>query len=211
MRIPARKNISRPNIEDPLPFYYMPIVKIPYLKRLQIAIDLMGHKRFERILEIGYGSGIFLPELSQRTGLLCAIDTHQNIAMVRNMLRRESIKAKLYVGTIHNLPFRDNMFDCVVSISVLEHITDLNRAIREICRTTREEGTAIIGFPVKNWLTHFLLSLIGFDDKKIHPSSHMDILREVENIFHIEKIQRYPAFLPNCFSLYIVVRCQKIK
>lgn len=54
-------------------YYDRPFTLWSYGSRLRIAADLLGQGPYDSLLEVGYGSGIFLPELARRTRRLSAI------------------------------------------------------------------------------------------------------------------------------------------
>ena len=47
-------------------------------------------------------------------------------------------------GDMLHLPFRDNCFDKVVSVTALEFIEDANRAVSELFRVTRPGGLVVV-------------------------------------------------------------------
>ena len=96
-------------------------------------------------------------------------------------------------------------------MSVLEHISDLDRPIKEIARVLKENGHAIIGFPVKNFIMHQFFKIIKFDDEKDHPSHHRDIYNALKRNFNVEKIVIFPSFLKIDHALYVVCSCKKNK
>ena len=129
MKLPDRKNIFATNLEDPLKYYYLPILGSLFRKRLEVGLRLLGTGKFSRILEIGYGSGILFPELQRRSSLIVGVDTHHHPELVREMMRREGIDAVLGIGDILHLSFIDGSFDALVCLSVLEHVADLEQAL----------------------------------------------------------------------------------
>jgi SAM-dependent methyltransferase len=50
-------------------------------------------------------------------------------------------------GDAHRLPFADGCFDVVLACDVLEHLADDRRAIRELRRVLRPEGTLVATVP----------------------------------------------------------------
>lgn len=168
---------------------------------------LSGH--YANLLEIGYGSGILFPELASRSKNLYGVDTHEQNKLVEEMMDKEGIKAELVTGNILHLPYEDGKFDGVVCLSVLEHIADLEQAVAEIKRVLSAEGTAVIGFPVKNKITDFLFRLVGFDHSKHHVSNHHIIVDKLRQHLTVETEVRFPSLLPLDYSLYEVVKCRK--
>jgi SAM-dependent methyltransferase len=206
IRLPARERISPTNEEDPLQYYYSPLTGYVYTRRLELACELLGAGPFERLLEIGYGSGIFLPELSQHSRHLVAVDVHRQFDQVYAMLEAEGVEADLHHGDVRSLPFKDGEFDAVVCISVLEHLVDLDVAFGEISRVLRPQGVVVTGFPVRNSITNAFYRIVGHDPAAIHPSSHQDILAANRANLEMDEWVRFPRFLPVDLSLYIVCR-----
>ncbi len=211
IRLPAREHISPTNDEDPLPYYYFPPTRYIYARRLELACELLGDGPFENLLEIGYGSGILLPELSQRCKRLVAVDIHQQLDRVRAMLKAERVEASLHCGDVRSLPFPETEFDAVVCISVLEHLVDLDAAVVEICRVLRPQGVAVMAFPVRNSFTSAFYRLVGHDPANLHPSSHRDILAALRAGLDLEESVCFPRWLPLHLSLYVACRCRAFK
>jgi len=186
--------------------YFKPIQKIPYLKRLKMAIDLINSQTYDNFLEIGFGSGILLPELASRTKKLTAIDQHNYIEIVKDIIKTKNVQADLLKADILNMPFPDNTFDGILCLSVLEFIKDTPQAIKEIKRVARPKAKIVIGSPVLNFLTDFCYKTIGYKrHSQIHKSDHKTIIDNIKNNFRVSKIKTYPAFLPLNLSLFFVL------
>jgi ubiquinone/menaquinone biosynthesis C-methylase UbiE len=150
-------------------------------------------------LDIGCGTGIILPELTRRTGgEIWAIDVFLQEHSLKEMMRLEGISAHLAAADLLNLPYKDDFFDAVLLISVLEHIEDLAGAIEEIHRVTKPGGTVVAGFPTKNTITDKLLGgSTGF-----HVSTHRQIIEVLKRKLESFKVVSFPGFLPLDWSLY---------
>lgn len=212
IQIPDKKNIQTTNQEDPLRYYYLPIIGNLYLKRLQMVVNMIGLERKSKVLEIGYGSGILFLELNKRFNKIYGIDIHNKIDLVETMLKAEGLSATLEVGNILNLPYSDEDFDCVVCISVLEHIAglDLEKAISEIYRVLKVGGIAIVGFPKVGKIMNFLFKMIGAKDiKKHHVSGVEEIMATLEKRLTIDEVKTFPKFLSVSQALYITCKCIK--
>src|SRR5256885_8500952 len=64
--LPPRGTLNPNSDVDPLRYYYTPVVGKIFTSRLQIGLDLID-RRFRRLLEIGYGSGLLMPSLARMT------------------------------------------------------------------------------------------------------------------------------------------------
>ena len=68
---------------------------------------------------------------------------------------------------IRNLPFEDNSFDLVYTMGTIEHIDEYQDALREVHRTLKPGGKAIVGVPHK-WnifLRPVMVSVLDLFDK----------------------------------------------
>ncbi len=210
MKLPDRKNVFATNMEDPLKYYFLPVLGAIFRKRLEFGLRLLGEGPFSRVIEIGYGSGILFPELSDRSDLVFGVDNHRNPELVKEMMKREKLEAELAVGDILNLSFDKDSFDAVVCLSVLEHIDDLTGAVAEIDRILKPGGRAVLGFPTNNRIMMTMLTMIGAPciDKR-HISGPGKIKAAVETRMTILDENWFPSILPREYSLYITLQAVK--
>jgi ubiquinone/menaquinone biosynthesis C-methylase UbiE len=204
--------IARPDQRDyTLKRYFTLFQKIPYLARFKMAVRIMGREKFNNFLDIGVGSGIFIPDLAKRTNNFYGIDIHPEIKLVKEIIRVKKIPAQIIEADIFKLPFPDNYFDGILCLSVLEFISDINQAIAEIKRVCKTDGTIIIGAPIVNPLTNFIYNnIIKFKShSKLHQSDDKKIMEEIKKQLKIEKLIYYPSFFPANFSLFFLAKAKK--
>src|SRR4051794_34678989 len=91
--LPPRELVPKPDPDDPVDYYYKPLTAPIYRARLRLAACLLGGRRYGSLLEVGYGSGIFLPELAHRCDHLAGIDLHGGAGRVSEMLARLELTA----------------------------------------------------------------------------------------------------------------------
>jgi SAM-dependent methyltransferase len=208
LRLPSRDRMIMTNDDDPIDYYYKPLTGWLYRRRLEIGLTLLGDGHRQRILEIGYGSGILLPTLAERCDELSAVDIHENTAPVEEMLIAEGVQAHLVVGSVLHLDFPDMRFDAVICLSVLEHLApaELAQALAEIRRVLRPGGEAVLGFPVRNAITGTFYKLVGFDPTELHPSGHRQILAAIQSALDESYVTWFPRWLPLDLALYMGVR-----
>ena len=107
------------------------------------------------------------------------------------------------------LPFKDEVFHTVLTTSVLEHFTDLEKVVAEIARIIKPGGSLLFLSPTENMFYRFGRWLFGF--KK--PEDHYYSAREIELVLktHLtSEVKRdFPiGFLP-LISLYRIGRFKK--
>ena len=170
-----------------------------------------GGGKGDSVLDAGCGCGILFYELQKIFSKLYGMDLRKDISVVKRCMEKDNISANLINGDIYNIPYRESSFDCVVSMSVLEHIKYLEGPINEIRRVLKDSGKFVCGFPVRNFLMHSFFKIVRFDDLKDHPSSHNSIMSTLKKSFYIDKIAIFPNFSKMDCCFYITCRCVKIK
>ncbi|HJN62361.1 MAG TPA: methyltransferase domain-containing protein [Candidatus Parcubacteria bacterium] len=118
-------------------------------------------------------------------------------------------------GSVLQIPFADNFFDSIISVSTMEHIAkldkdySLDKTFSEIKRVLEPGGVVILSCPVRNIITDYFYKLVGYSPRDIHPSSHIDIIDTAKKYFEVKKILKFPDFLSLNFSLYCSILCKK--
>ena len=166
-----------------------------YRHRLKMVSNLMRGKSFDKLLEIGTGSGIFILELLKHANLVMGIDIHPTFHGVRKMLEREGAdlrRVELKHGDIFNIPYPDHSFDAVVCVSVLEHFSDPRPALVEIRRVVRPQCPVVMGFPADTRITRLIFASLGCNAKEIHPACHETILTAIEDVLSIDELSVFP-------------------
>lgn len=213
LKIPRREHMRRTAAADPFHWYYTPGPRLFFWHRLTMVLRMFKPSRYEKMLDIGVGSGIFLPELTRHCRELHGLDLHPNLHFVADMLDKEQLQATLTRGSLTHLPYPDKHFDAIVCMSVLEHLRDLETAVSEIRRVAKDDASIFLGFPVENPISRILLQaaylwLPGAKLDDEHVSTHKDILKTLPRHLNIVESSLFPAFLPLDWSLYYACRCQ---
>src|SRR5579862_3426787 len=208
--LPPRELVTKPDAEDPIEYYYRPLTRCLYRARLRDTLLVLGAGPYQAILDVGYGSGVFLPELARRTKRLVGIDVHSGRDGVAEMATGLGIEVELLDASLYELPFEDGSFDGLVCVSVLEHLRDLVPALTELRRVVSGGGTLVFGTPVRNAGTSAFFRLVGYDPTQIHPSGHQEIegaIREVAGL-SLERRLHFPRLMPLAVGAYVTFACR---
>ncbi|MDN5325836.1 MAG: hypothetical protein PWP41_532 [Moorella sp. (in: firmicutes)] len=112
----------------------------------------------EHILDVGCGTGNFSLELARRGVKVTGIDI-SNPMLAK--ARKKAADAGLAIEFLHadamNLPFGDNTFDKIVSVTALEFAPDLKAVLEESYRVLKPGGRMVIGLIGGNslWSRHY--------------------------------------------------------
>jgi SAM-dependent methyltransferase len=139
---------------------YRPILGRIQRLRFDLIRSMLRGAHAQRLLEIGYGSGVFLPELARHADQLYGIDPHPFTDDVAQVLAQHGVHAKLVRGTATQMPYESVFFQSVVAVSALEFIGDLTQACREIKRVLAPGGIFVIVTPGHSPLLDLGLRLV---------------------------------------------------
>lgn len=121
-----------------------------HLKRIKeiikISVPIKG-----RFIDIGCHSGLLTKEIARyiKPKEIYGIDiSTKSIEKARKRIKN----GKFQVVDAHKLPFKDNFFDALFCIEMLEHVDYPKKVIKEIYRVLKKDGYAILLIPTDNLL-----------------------------------------------------------
>lgn len=105
--------------------------------------------RFDRVLEIGAGTGEHLPFVRHQFEhyVLTDLDPKTLEVAKKKLAGVREGKLSFEVQAGNTLDYPDNAFDRVVAVHVLEHIYQPHLVIKELCRVLRRGGVLSILIP----------------------------------------------------------------
>ena len=178
---------------------------IKYIQRFRFKaiIRLLGNDIYDKLLEVGTGSGIFLPELARHCHELYACDIHDKMAAVQKLCQLTSIKAKLKRCALEATGYPDDFFDVIVAVSVLEFVDDLEKSIKEVQRILKPNGIFLTICPQQSPVLDFILNTytrkspdeeFGESRRKVCPM--------LEAYFDVVEKNCFPPMLGRLFPVY---------
>ncbi|MEO8406038.1 MAG: class I SAM-dependent methyltransferase [Chitinophagaceae bacterium] len=91
------------------------------------------------VLDVGCGTGRWTKYLAKRVGLIDAVDPSEAILAADKFLK-DFPNVRLTKATSEALPFADNTYDMVMSIGVLHHIPDTQKAMMDCVSKVKRGG-----------------------------------------------------------------------
>ena len=102
-------------------------------KNRKIIINSINFK--ESILDIGCGNGEFTNELN-KLAKTTAIDISEEMIKIA---KKTFPNINFVASSMYSIPFQEKTFDTTVCLNTLHHIKNIETAIREICRVTKNQ------------------------------------------------------------------------
>ncbi len=152
--------------------------------------SVLGLKRFleiiesvnGRLLEIGCGTGIFIKSVKHYRPDLEVYGCDISKTAITIAMKNKKYDIHYKIGETSALPYKDKSFDIVVMMDVLEHLKDVEEAIKEAKRVLKEGGICHLLVPCEanRFTLHWLMwkLKIGYNLKR-------------EYAGHIQRLSRY--------------------
>ena len=124
-------------------WFETPIGRLVRAYENELIIELLEPRPGEIILDAGCGTGLFTTDILARGPRVVGLD------ISLPMLRRAAKKTVGYPfspvsGDMMTLPFADETFDKVVSVTALEFMEDAEGALRELFRVAKHRAYIIV-------------------------------------------------------------------
>jgi ubiquinone/menaquinone biosynthesis C-methylase UbiE len=142
------KKKENPELFDPWPEKYdqwftTPIGALVKRYEVKLILDLLNPGADEIVLDAGCGTGVFTFDLLSFGTHVTGVDISLPM-LLRAVQKSKEYSFRAVLADMSNLPFLDNAFDKVVSITALEFIADAKRAMEELFRVTRKGGCIVV-------------------------------------------------------------------
>jgi SAM-dependent methyltransferase len=94
-----------------------------------------------RVVEIGSAQGLMLISLARMGFEAYGIEPWEPaVVQARRLAESQNVEVRIERGVAESLPYAADFCDCVLAFSVMEHTTDLDKALRECHRVLKPGG-----------------------------------------------------------------------
>jgi len=179
---------------DPVKYYYWPIVGRMYRRRVEMCLNQCTGG--QRVLEVGFGTGLSFLNLNDMYDEIDGIDLTADCALIQKAFETRGVKSTLRQGSVQALPYPDNHFDTVLLISILEHLQpfDQIQAFTEMRRVLKPGGQVVYGVPIERPFMVFMFRMLGHDIRLEHFSTEKDVASAASGLFKTVLIERLQSF-----------------
>lgn len=179
-----------------------PTQRFLYDIREHFVFELVDAKKGEKILDLGFGSGILLKMLMDAGCKAYGTDISADAVA---FFKKYNKKAKVKVDDAQSPDFPDNTFDKVVCSEVIEHVKKPEKLLKGVYRILKPKGKFIISTP--NYTSHWPLIEWMFDRSSIPKKRYQ--LREQHiskfNFFSLRRAMEKAGFkIEKYGSLFIL-------
>lgn len=124
-------------------WFTTPIGSLVRKVEAELILDLLKPKQGEVILDGGCGTGVFTLDILSIGSQVIGLDISLPM-LIHAGKKLKGYPFQTVLGGMLNLPFRENSFDKVVSVTALEFIENAKGAVRELFRVTQKGGCIVV-------------------------------------------------------------------
>jgi ubiquinone/menaquinone biosynthesis C-methylase UbiE len=189
---------------DPLHLYYWPVLGRLYRRRVEMC--LAECRGGQRILEVGFGSGVTFFGLAQAYQEIHGIDLSAKVEPLSALFAQGGLNVQLCNADVMDIPYADEQFDTVLLVSILEHLKghELQRAMEEVRRVLKSGGQMVYGVPVERPFMVLMFRLLGYNIRDHHFSTEADVARAAGRVLDCLSIKQMKSPIPGMGALYEV-------
>lgn len=189
---------------DPIKYYYWPVFGKMYRRRVELALNECAGG--ERVLEVGFGTGLAFPNLHDLYKEIHGIDLTADISAIESVFKSFNIPLFLKEGDVTKMPYADNTFDTVLLVSILEHLKadELKKAMFEIHRVLKPGGQMVYGTPVEKPFMVFMFRMLGHNIRDEHFSTEKEIAEAAHKVFSKGHVIQMKSVPPIAGAVYTV-------
>lgn len=102
-------------------------------------------KKNENILDVACGSGELAIKIASNGSNVYGIDLDKKeIEIANRVSKREKLNCEFTIGNAEDLPYENEYFDKIVSSCALEHFKNDEKALKEMNRTLKSNGSIVL-------------------------------------------------------------------
>lgn len=153
-----------------------PMLWQEHINRYIFALRLTSKKV---ILDVACGTGYGTGLLSKTADLVIGVDISRQALTYARKHYGKMQNVDFVLSDAHNLPFREEAFDSVVSFETIEHLSNHKKFLQEVKRILRIKGRFVVSTPNKELLTKGMRPANPFHVKELGADEFFKLL----NIF----------------------------
>ena len=124
-------------------WFMTPIGSLVKKYESELMLDFLKPAPGEMILDAGCGTGVFTRDIISRGSQVIGLDI--SFPMLRRAREKSGgVRFHPIWGDISTLPFREESFDKVISVTALEFIAEAKAAVAELFRVARRGGVVVM-------------------------------------------------------------------
>jgi SAM-dependent methyltransferase len=155
-----------------------------FMERYRSAAETIRNQvnltKNKRILDVGCGEGYMRYFFDHNEGRWFGVERWKERIEISQKLGYEVVDIDINSNL---LPYPDGFFDIVIASHVIEHLSNIDFALKEMDRVLKKDGLLLIATPTKPPLIAWLVNL--------HHKSNPNKIGETQNAFSASSLKRF--------------------
>jgi ubiquinone/menaquinone biosynthesis C-methylase UbiE len=175
--------------------WYSPFQMYWHNKRFSVVGKLIEPSG-GNVLDIGCADGMFTKTILDKSKAknIVGVDVLDTSVRWANKHWKNNKKLSFKVGDAHKLKFKNDTFDAVFALEVLEHVYKPDVVLKEVKRVLKKNGYAVFLVPTDVWYFKFLWDNFWtktrgsiWDDTHLHSYTNDDLVKLCKKVgFRVE-------------------------
>ncbi len=124
-------------------WFTTPVGKLVKKYEVELLLEMLTPRQGECILDVGCGTGLFSMDVLSCGARIVGLDISHPM-LVRAADKTADNQFAGVVGDMVSLPFPDESFDKVFSMTAIEFVADAKQAVAELNRVVHRGGTVVL-------------------------------------------------------------------
>jgi len=112
--------------------------------KIEAVLSELKLRKGSLVLDVGCGSGLLFPHLAKDIDLLVGLDFSRNILRQAKKRAKQHSNIAILRADADFLPFKDNIFNAVFAITLLQNMPNPLRCLHEIKRVAQNAATVVV-------------------------------------------------------------------
>ncbi len=112
--------------------------------KIESALNLISSRRFDAAVDVGCGTGLLFNSIKDRSTIIIGVDISRKLLRRAHEKTRNKSNIMLINADADHLPFKEETFDMIFMITVLQNLPDYISTLKEISRVSRRNGLILL-------------------------------------------------------------------
>jgi len=145
--------------------------------KIKTALENIELEGQSSILDLGCGTGLLFPKIQKTVKTIVGLDISKGMLKEITPYIKRSPNIHLILADADHTPLRDNYFDTVFAITLLQNMPTPVKTLQETKRITKPNATIIITGLKKHFTKHSFTKLLENAKLKTKPTKRNDKLK----------------------------------
>jgi ubiquinone/menaquinone biosynthesis C-methylase UbiE len=168
-----------------------------FVTRQRAVEELLAPQAFRRVLDLGCGTGDLVEFLVSKGAQYTGLDMSPRMIERAYRTHEPQVRsghAHFMVGDSERLPCRENEFDVVSAVGLIEYFPDSRRTLSEIGRVLKPGGLVLITVPHKSCINFTIRNILAPVRRLLSPlyskltTSALSVMQDVKH-YHYDPVE----------------------